>query len=110
MSSDSKICFMDKVDFDYEIGNALGGNQLFASLEDLKKHKGCCHQCGIVEVEVVLKKVVQESDFTKGKKYTSHELNTIKMKESQIKIHQKIIERLKKEIIKLTNLEIKGNE
>lgn len=104
-----RICYMDKVDFDHEIGNALGGNQLFADIEDLKKHKGCCRQCGIVKVEVVLKEVIQESDFSKGKKYTSHELNTIKVKELQINMHRMMIGNLEKDIQKLTNLETKGN-
>ena len=60
----SVICYMDKVDFDEELGNALDGNKVFPSIEDLKEAKPCTRQCGIVEVEVILKRVIQETDFS----------------------------------------------
>lgn len=56
-----KIGYMDKTDFDHELGNALGGNEIYRSIEDLKRHKRCATECGIVKVEVTLLEVVQES-------------------------------------------------
>lgn len=44
--------YMCQTDFDYELGNAAGGNVIFASLEDAKEHLKCWESCGIVEVKV----------------------------------------------------------
>ena len=33
--------YMRKVDFDYEVGEALGGNKIYPSLEDLKENHTC---------------------------------------------------------------------
>jgi hypothetical protein len=51
---------MDRVDFDYELGAALGGNTIHPSVEDLREP--ATHdldECGIVEVEVRLVRVVE---------------------------------------------------
>jgi len=58
--------YMDKVDFDYEVGAALGGNKVFPSIKDLEKNKPCTKECGIVEVEIRLKRVIRESDFSES--------------------------------------------
>ncbi len=63
-------CFMDKVDFDYELGGNLAGNVIYPSEESCYHHEGC----GLVEVEVRLKRVIEECDFTKGKSYTPAEM------------------------------------
>jgi len=57
--NDVVTCFMDKTDWDYELGGAISGNTLYPSPEAIPPHKGC----GIVEVEVRLKRVVQKEDF-----------------------------------------------
>jgi len=58
--------YMCKVDWDYEIGGASGGNRIYPSINDLRKCRKCVDSCGIVEVEVRLKRVVQESDFSEN--------------------------------------------
>lgn len=58
------IGYMDKVDFDCELGQAIDGNKVFPSIEALKKFKPCVKQCGIVEVEVRLREVIQHTDFS----------------------------------------------
>lgn len=58
------IGYMCKVDFECELGEYHGGNLVYPSIEDIKHHRKCTEQCGIVEVEVVLKRVVQESDYS----------------------------------------------
>lgn len=52
--------FMDKVDWDYEVGAAMGGNRVYPSIEDLKRYQPCCEDCGIVEVEMRLKQVIDK--------------------------------------------------
>lgn len=52
--------FMCKTDFLYELGNAVGGETVYASVEDLKARRPCAEGCGIVEVEVRLVRVVEE--------------------------------------------------
>lgn len=56
--------YMCKVDWDYELGAAVGGNTIFPSVADLVSNKKCTQECGVVEVEVRLKSVLQESDFS----------------------------------------------
>lgn len=55
--------FMCKVDFDHELGEALGGNRVFPDEADCEKDRGCIDTCGMVEVEVRLKRVVREDNF-----------------------------------------------
>ena len=57
------VGYMCKVDFECELGMADGGNRVFPSVENLKKHRKCYDQCGIVEVEVSFKSVVEPSNF-----------------------------------------------
>ena len=60
------IGFMDKVDFDEELGNAIDGNKIFPSIDALKKFKPCVRSCGIVKVEVRLKEVISDTDFSEN--------------------------------------------
>lgn len=55
--------FMDKTDFDHELGVAKGGSRVFASLKDLRKSRKCTGACGVVEVEVRLVRVVDYDKF-----------------------------------------------
>lgn len=44
--------YMCMIDWQHEIGEAAGGNTVYASLNDLKKNHTCWEECGVVEVEV----------------------------------------------------------
>lgn len=55
--------YMCKVDFDHELGCALGGNTIYPSLKDLKKHHSECH-FGSVKVKVSLEEVIRDEDVT----------------------------------------------
>lgn len=55
--------YMCKIDWDYEFGNAENGNHVYPSIEALKKYHTCWEECGIVEVEVRLKRVVVEENL-----------------------------------------------
>jgi hypothetical protein len=59
MDEKVRIGYMDKVDFEFKLGEALGGNMVFPSIKDLKEHRKCSDECGIVEVEVRLRSVVE---------------------------------------------------
>jgi hypothetical protein len=52
--------FMCKTDFDWELGEASGGDTIYPSIEELRRKRGCVEGCGIVEVEVSLVRVVQK--------------------------------------------------
>ena len=52
--------YMCKVDWDWEIGAALGGNKIYPSLEDLKENHKCWEECGVVKVKVSLEEVVHK--------------------------------------------------
>ena len=54
----STTVFMCKTDWDYEIGNDTV--EVYNSIKQLKKMRSCVAECGIVEVEVTLKRVVAE--------------------------------------------------
>ena len=56
-----KFGYMCKVDFDWEIGGAIGGNTVYPSVEDLKDNRTCWEECGIVKVKIELEEVVLES-------------------------------------------------
>jgi hypothetical protein len=47
-----RIGYMCKIDFDHELGNAIGGNRVYASVADLLRHHSPGTECGIVKVEV----------------------------------------------------------
>jgi hypothetical protein len=46
---------MCAIDFSYELGEALGGNTIYPSLEDLRKHHECLDFCGFEEVVTMSK-------------------------------------------------------
>ena len=54
------VGYMDKVDFDYHLGNDLHGATIYPSVGALRECKPCVKSCGIVSVEVRLKEVIQE--------------------------------------------------
>ena len=58
---------MCKTDFDWELGEALGGTDLYSSIEDLRENRECVDTCGIVKVEINLVKIIQESNYGESK-------------------------------------------
>lgn len=71
------IGYMDKVDFDHEIGCAGGGNRIYPTIDALVAAKKCVRKCGVVEVEVRLKRVILESDFDATKEETEARLQRL---------------------------------
>ncbi len=60
--------YMCGVDWQHELGEAMGGNVVYPSVDDLKKHRKCVKNCGIVEVKVQLSKWVEPQDLFRGEK------------------------------------------
>lgn len=54
--------YMCRVDWEYELGLASGGNRVYPSLEDIKAHSKCASECGIVKVRVQFVEVVEPGD------------------------------------------------
>lgn len=57
------IVYIDLVDWQHELGHASDGNKVFPSIEDLKKHRSCWKQCGIAEIEVTFRAIVEPQNF-----------------------------------------------
>ena len=55
--------FMCRIDWDHEIGHAADGNRVYPSVRALKEFHNCAEDCGIVEVEVRLIRVVEEGNY-----------------------------------------------
>ncbi len=54
------IGYMCRVDWDCELGGAMGGNTIYCDIKDLKEHRKCWKSCGIVEVKVYFSKLVEQ--------------------------------------------------
>jgi hypothetical protein len=56
----SVIGYMCLIDFECELGAALDGNIVYPSPENCREHRKCIDGCGMVEVEVRFRRVIQE--------------------------------------------------
>lgn len=54
------VGYMCLVDFECELGAAADGNHIYPSIESCREHRKCTDRCGIVEVEVRARKIVQK--------------------------------------------------
>jgi hypothetical protein len=54
------IGYMCLIEYEYEVGAASGGSMVYPSVDDLKKNHLCVDSCGVVEVEVRARRIVQE--------------------------------------------------
>jgi hypothetical protein len=60
------VGYMCGVDWQHELGEASGGNRVYASLADLKHHCKCWDSCGVVKVSVEMVEWVVDQDIHKG--------------------------------------------
>lgn len=58
MKEEDRYGYMCKIDFDWEVGHATGGNTIYPSVKDLKKNHD--FGCGIVKVKILLEEVVEK--------------------------------------------------
>jgi hypothetical protein len=52
-----RIAYIDAVDFIHELGEAIGGTQLYTSPEEVLKHENCAFECGVYKVSVHFEEV-----------------------------------------------------
>lgn len=57
--------YIDGVDWQHEIGCALGGNRVYPSIKDLKEHSKCWQECGIVRIRIEEVEWVAPQDFSR---------------------------------------------
>lgn len=57
---DFVVAYMCLTDFECELGAAMGGNTVYPSIEDLRASRKCVESCGIVEVEVKARRIIQQ--------------------------------------------------
>jgi len=50
--SEEKYVYVCGVDWQHELGEASGGNKVYPSVEDLKRHVSCWVDCGIVKIKM----------------------------------------------------------
>lgn len=58
-----KTAFMCKTDFDFELAHSATGTNIYMSEAALREKRRCVEECGIVEVQVSVIRVVQEEKF-----------------------------------------------
>lgn len=66
MANEALKVYICGVDWEHEIKDVP--ITIYPSVRALKKDRTCYHECGIVELEVKVKKWVQEQDFSFKKK------------------------------------------
>lgn len=96
--------YMCGVDFQYEVGNASGGNKAYPSIKDLKEHAKCWKGCGIVELELTLVKWVRKQNFKEmckgaisGKEIGKYQKAAIKKQIKELQARLKLLESSEKE-------------
>lgn len=57
--------FMCAVDYQHELGEAAGGNVVYPSIGEVKEHRKCTDECGIVKVMVLRVATVQDENYSK---------------------------------------------
>ncbi len=62
-SEEGTIGYMCAIDFEHELGLAMGGNVVYPSVENLKLNHSCWHECGIVEVKVIFSKEIHKGEI-----------------------------------------------
>jgi hypothetical protein len=54
--SEKKTGYMCKTDYYFELGSSGDATQIFSTYEGLKQNKKCWSECGVVEIEIAIKR------------------------------------------------------
>ena len=60
--NEDKYGYMCLIDWNWELGAALGGNTIYPNIEDLKSNHTMWKSCGIVKVKISFEEVIHESE------------------------------------------------
>lgn len=85
--------YMDATDYWHELGEASGGNVVYATQADLLKHQPCAKNCGIVEIETHYAKLVSLPSYQLGANYTLSDYETVAGRRKLIKGHLLVAKR-----------------
>jgi hypothetical protein len=107
----SKTVFVDGVDFQHELGYALGGTKVYSNLDDIKNNMLCWNGCGIVECEITFKRWAEPQDLFKGdpemdaipKESLAHYQRELNWFKKDQELNRKRIKQLKDKIKELEN-------
>lgn len=93
------------VDWQHELGEALGGTDCYPSIKNLKEEKSCWESCGIVEISLNNSNAtwVESQDFSKGDTVSSKEMDTPEYKKKRIKHVESLIEKAERNVQRLKN-------
>lgn len=58
----TKKAYMCGVDFQHELNHPCM-TPVYSTLKTIKQHRACINECGIVEVEIKVKRWVKKQDF-----------------------------------------------
>ncbi len=61
---ESRFGYMCRVDFLHELESASGGIYVYKNINDVKKHRKCTNECGIVKVKIT---EIKEGDLHEKK-------------------------------------------
>lgn len=70
-----RYAYMDGVDFDHEVGEAAGGNTVYATPEDLLKYQSCATGCGIYRVRITKEKEILPQEFLSRDSISSDDID-----------------------------------
>lgn len=59
----SKQGYMCKIAYESQLGEAMGGELIYASIPELEAAHTCSDYCGIVKVDVILAEVIKETNW-----------------------------------------------
>jgi hypothetical protein len=63
MKSKARYGYICETEYDWEVGEALGGSKVYASVKDLKRERDCVNKgCGIVKVKVQAVELIQREN------------------------------------------------
>lgn len=55
--------YMCKIDYTFHLEEDINGSKIYPTVEALKNKHFCAEECGIVEVEIKLRKVIKNGDI-----------------------------------------------
>ncbi len=101
---ESKIVYLDYIDWQYEVGEAAGGNTVYGSEADLIKNSPCVSSCGIVRCKITQDSIVLYSDFSKRDKSRSEADTMREMYAIRLAYHEEKIKEYQKRLKDLENV------
>lgn len=104
----SRVGYIDKTDFDYELGEARSGNIIYPSLSNILENETCSQECGVYKVKISIiesahegvselhGKTIQELEaYQKSEEYLNHIQERLRKAEATAAFWRNRVETLK---------------